>query len=96
MLAYLSRLTTYDWIRIISYLIAGLTIFDGKDVLMNWGMTEKLATTWASRVGDVITVLTLMSNAIKNPSSPKGTVPVVSTTATPTPDTLTTAIAPKG
>ncbi len=96
MIAFFARLTTFDWVKVCAYVIAALTFLGGQSVLTTWGMSAADAATWSQRIATVIGALTLLSNAIKNPSPPAGTHPVLTTAAVPTPETLTTAIAPKG
>jgi hypothetical protein len=90
---FLSRLTTFDWVSIVSYAIAVLTFLGGQSVLTTWGMSAADATMWSQRIATVVAGLTLISNRFKNPSPTKGTVPVLTTAAVPTPETLTTNIA---
>lgn len=93
-LAFLARLTAFDWLKVISYAIAVLTFIGGQSVLTMWGMSAAEAAIWSPRIAYIITGLTLISNSIKNTSPTKGTVPLLTTNAdAPTVDTLTTNVA---
>jgi hypothetical protein len=91
--AFFARLTTYDWISVISYATAALTFIGGTSVLTAWGMSPADAAIWSPRIASIVAALTLISNRFKNPSPPRGTVPALTTSIVPTPDTLTTNIA---
>lgn len=94
MTTFLARLTAFDWLRIVGYIITALTFVGGQAVLTTWGMSAADATLWSQRIATIVGFLTLVSNVLKNPSPPSGTMPVLTTQpANPTPDTLTTSVA---
>jgi hypothetical protein len=92
MKAYLARLTTFDWIKVVAYAIATLTFLEGSDVLTAFGVSAADAATWTHRFSVIVGGLTLISNSFKNTSAPSGSAPVFTTAPTaPTPETLITS-----
>jgi hypothetical protein len=77
MSSILSRLTAFDWIKIVAYATAALTFLEGPDVLTAWGLSPGDAATWSHRFATLVTLLTLISNAFKNPSTPAGYTPAI-------------------
>ena len=83
MKAFLSRLTTFDWIKVIAYATAALAFLGGPSVLTAWGMSPADAAVWSQRAATVVGALTLISNTMKNTSPPKGTAPILGEASAP-------------
>jgi hypothetical protein len=80
--AFLARLTTFDWIKIVAYATAALSFLGGPSVLTAWGMDAQDAARWSQRIATIVGALTIISNTLKNPSPPKGTAPLLAQSAT--------------
>lgn len=95
---YLARLTTFDWVKVGLYgsaICGALSVVALNTILKPWGVPDIEILALSAKIGSLSMVFTLIgviANTIKNTSPPKGTVPVLSTTATPTEASLTTSV----
>jgi hypothetical protein len=92
----LSRVTKFDWIKLIGYtggVLGALTYITLSPILAPFGFSNAKIATIAAVCGGLSTLLANIANVLRNPSSPTGTQPVLTTTTRPTFDSLTTSSA---
>lgn len=100
MKAFLSRLTAFDWVKVALYgttLCGVVTIGVLNTILKPWGFSDVEILALSAKIGSISAVfglVGLIANTFKNTSPQKGTVPVLTTSAIPTPESLTTVLAP--
>lgn len=99
MKAFLARLTAFDWVKIGLYgtaVCGAITVGVLNTILQPWGVSDPAILALEGKIGSISAVFALiglLSNTLKNPSTPAGYTPaIVPKPDTPIPTTITSTV----